>query len=195
MPNIETTTYYQAIESYRPVDEQEVNDQARILAFLRTHPHDALLRENEIGHLTSSGFLMNEARDKILMIYHNIYQSWGWTGGHMDGDPDLLGVAIREAKEETGIQSLRLVGEGIASLDVLPVPSHHKRGKYVGVHLHLSVAYVFEVSETERLQMKPDENSGVEWFPLEELERRCTEPLMLPVYRKLIAYGKRHAHG
>jgi ADP-ribose pyrophosphatase YjhB (NUDIX family) len=79
-------------------------------------------------------------------------------------------------------------------LDVLPVPAHHKRGKYVGVHLHLSVAYVFEVSETELLRMKPDENSGVSWFPLEELAQRCTEPLMLPVYQKLITYGIRYPH-
>ena len=53
--------------------------------------------------MTASGFIVNEARNKTLMVHHNIYNSWSWTGGHADGDSDLLAVALREAREETGI--------------------------------------------------------------------------------------------
>ena len=43
---------------------------------------------------------MNKDKTKVLMIYHNIYNSWSWTGGHADGDEDLLYVAIKEAKKK-----------------------------------------------------------------------------------------------
>ena len=100
------------IQSYVPMNEQEVQDQKVILNYIKLFEHNILTRENEFAHLTSSGFILNEARDKVLMIYHNIYQSWAWTGGHADGDCDLLHVAIKEAKEETGldINELRLLG-------------------------------------------------------------------------------------
>ena len=56
---------------------------------------DVLVRDNEIAHITSSGFIVNKLRTKVLMIHHNIYNSWGWTGGHADGDEDLLYVAMK----------------------------------------------------------------------------------------------------
>lgn len=192
MVNVMKTPYYQEIAAYSPVNEQERCAQQRMLTFIQDHPEDVLLRDNQKGHLTSSGFLVNAKRDKLLMIFHNIYQSWGWTGGHVDGEVDLLAVALREAKEETGIHHLELVGPGMAALDILPVPAHDKKGVFVGEHLHFNVAYVFVVSEQESLQIKPDENSGVKWFPLAELVQRVSEPLMIPVYQKLIAYAKRY---
>ena len=95
-----------------------------------------LVRENEIAHMTSSGFIVNKDRTKVLMIHHNIYNSWGWTGGHADGDSDLIAVAIKEAKEETGIKNANPITNDICSIDILPVNSHIKKGKYVASHLH-----------------------------------------------------------
>ena len=95
------------IQSYVPMNEQEVQDQKVILNYIKLFEHNILTRENEFAHLTSSGFILNEARDKVLMIYHNLYNSWAWTGGHADGEADLLAVAIKEAKEETGVANIR----------------------------------------------------------------------------------------
>ena len=63
------------------------------------------------------------------MIYHNIYRSWAWTGGHADGERDLLAVALREAREESGLETLRVLKDGIFSLETLTVDGHIKRGK------------------------------------------------------------------
>ena len=38
------------------------------------------------------------------MIYHNLYNSWAWTGGHADGEADLLAVAIKKLKRKQGLQ-------------------------------------------------------------------------------------------
>ena len=71
--------------------------------------------------MTASSWLLNATHDKVLMIYHNIYHSWAWTGGHADGDRDLLAVAKREAMEETGVTEIRAISEDIFSLEFLTV--------------------------------------------------------------------------
>ncbi len=62
------------------------------------------LNRSSIAHFTASAFVLNESHDKILGIYHKIYQSWGWVGGHADGNADLLAVAVKEVQEETGLR-------------------------------------------------------------------------------------------
>lgn len=134
----------------------------------------------------ASAWLVNQAHDKVLMIYHNIYHSWAWTGGHADGDQDLLHVALKEAREETGITNLKPVSEGIFSLEMLTVDGHVKRGEYVSSHLHANVTYLLEADETDTLHIKPDENSGVRWFALDEALKACSEPWMAEhIYKKL----------
>lgn len=171
------------IEKYVPYNEQEAKDKELILNCIN-NMDNILTRENTIAHITSSGYIVNKDRTKVLMIYHNIYDSWAWTGGHADGDDDLLYVAIKEAKEETGINHIAPVTKDILSLDVLTVDGHIKRGQYVSSHLHLSVAYLLEASEDDVLRIKEDENSGVKWLPINELHLHCSEPYMINVYNK-----------
>ena len=177
------------IEKYNPVNEQEKKDKEIILNFINKND-DVLVRDNEVAHITSSGFIVNKSRSKVLMIHHNIYNSWGWTGGHADGDSDLIGVAIKEAKEETGIKETRLITDDICSIDILPVTSHMKKGKYVASHLHLSIAYVLEADESEALVVKEDENSGVKWVDIDKVLELTNEEHMKGVYKKLIDKSK-----
>ena len=177
----------QQIADYKPYNEQEAHDQAVMRQLLATQP-DLFTRENQVAHMTASSWLLNATHDKVLMIYHNIYHSWAWTGGHADGDRDLLAVAKREAMEETGVTEIRAISEDIFSLEILTVDGHEKRGAYVPSHLHLNVSYLLETDEEEVLRIKPDENSGVRWFFLEEALAACSEPRMIErVYKKLNA--------
>jgi 8-oxo-dGTP pyrophosphatase MutT (NUDIX family) len=174
------------IVQFKPETDQEKNDQKIIIEFIKNNPDDVLLRENKIAHLTSSAMLFNAMMDKVLMVYHNIYQSWSWTGGHADGNSDLFEVAQKEASEETGIKTLDFISDDIISLDILPVFGHIKRGTYVSAHLHLSVAYVFIASEKEPIRNKPDENSAVSWIPINELRDFVSEAYLLSVYDKIL---------
>ena len=178
-------TLEQQLKEYHPYNEQEERDLAVIRSMLDAQP-DVFTRENLVAHMTASSWLVNSARDKVLMVYHNIYRSWSWTGGHADGERDLLAVAMREAEEETGVQRLRAVTEDIFSVETLTVDGHEKRGVYVPSHLHLNVTYLLEADEEDALRVKPDENSGVQWFSLEEALGACSEPWMAErIYRKL----------
>jgi len=174
------------IISYIPYNEQEEKDKAVFLNCLEVF-EDILTRNNVIAHLTSSAFVVNRTRNKVLVVHHNIYNSWSWTGGHADGEEDLLAVAIKELKEETGVNNIRLITPGIFSLDILPVLGHKKRGVYVSPNLHLSVAFLIEADENDVLYVKEDENSGVKWIPLEELNLYSNESHMHKVYDKFIS--------
>jgi 8-oxo-dGTP pyrophosphatase MutT (NUDIX family) len=178
------------IIDFKPQIEQEEVDQKLIVDFIKKNK-DALLRDNKVAHVSSSGFILNKKMDKALMVYHKIYKSWSWTGGHADGEKDLLKVAIEEAKEETGIENVKPLTSKIVTLDVLPVPSHFKHGKFVSAHLHLSVAYVLIADDTDRLIIKEDENSGVKWMKIKDLEREVNELDMKIVYNKLINRAKK----
>ena len=174
----------QKIREYKPFNEQEERDREVLLRLL-SGAEDVYSRENLKAHMTASAWVVNEARDKVLMAYHNIYHSWSWLGGHADGERDLLAVALREVGEESGVIHVRPLSEEIFSLEILTVDGHEKRGKYVPSHLHLNLTYLLEAREGDALSMKADENSGVAWFGLEEAVKASTEP-----WFKERVYGK-----
>ena len=173
------------ISEYCPCNEQEQADKKNILAFLSENDN-AFLRENELAHMTASAWVVNHNRTKVLMVYHKIYDSWSWTGGHADGETDLLSVALREVTEETGIRHVRPVSENIFSLEVLTVDGHEKRGRYVPSHLHMNVTYLLEADEEESLTVCEEENKGVAWFSLEDALKASSEPWFVTrIYQKL----------
>ncbi|MBR1566051.1 MAG: NUDIX hydrolase [Oscillospiraceae bacterium] len=175
----------ETIQNYTPFNEQEAADKALILDFLSKND-DAFFRTNLAAHMTASAWVVNPARDKVLMVYHKIYDSWSWTGGHADGDEDLARVALREVREETGARSARLLSPEIFSLESLTVDGHEKHGAYVPSHLHLNVTYLLEADDTEALTVCEEENSGVRWFTPDQALEACTEPWFIErIYSKL----------
>ena len=175
----------EAIWRYQPFNEQEEMDRAELIRLLNG-PQDIFTRENRQAHMTASAWTVNRSRTKALMVWHNIYRSWSWMGGHADGERDLLRVACREVREESGLTTVRPVTEDIFSLEILTVDGHEKRGKYVSSHLHLNVTYLLEAEEEEQVSVKPDENSGVKWFTLDEAVAASTEPwFQARIYSKL----------
>lgn len=176
----------QNIAKFNPYNEQEEVDKRIMLNYIN-ELDNVLTRENEYGHFTSSAFVLNKERTKILMVYHNIFKSWSYTGGHSDGDKDLLHVAIKEAKEETGIKKVIPIFRDIYSIEAIAVAGYEKRGKYVGSHIHFNVTYLLEADEKEETHIKKDENSGVKWIPIEKVLEVTSEDWMRDrVYAKII---------
>lgn len=173
------------IQAYRPYNAQEARDKALILSFISNNP-DAFFRTNPVAHMTASAWVVNRERTKLLMVYHSLYDSWSWTGGHADGDEDLLAVAMRELCEETGVRHARPISRDIFSLEVLTVDGHEKRGEYVSSHLHLNVTYLIEADESDALTVCQAENRGVQWFTLDGALAASSEPWFVTrIYKKL----------
>ncbi len=181
---------YQEIMDYIPKSLEEQKDQEMMLELIKLHQEKILTRDVSFAHFTSSSMIFNQDKTKILMVFHRIYKSWSWTGGHADGNPQLLEVAIKEAKEETGIKEVVPLSKKFASLEVLPVWGHMKKDTYVSSHLHLNVSYLFMANEQEELQICEDENTGVLWIPIDKIEQYVTERNMFPIYYKLIQRAK-----
>lgn len=183
--------YIEAIKAFISENEQEANDKAVVLDYIESFPHNILTRENQIAHITSSGIILNKTLDKMLMIHHNIYNTWAWTGGHADGDSDLLEVAVREAVEETGAAGITPLSDALASIDIVPVYGHMKKGKYVSSHLHLNTTYILIADEFAKLSVNEDETSGVAWVPVSQLSNYSNEPYLVEIYMKIIDKARR----
>lgn len=177
--------YIDSIRAYVPQDAQEAADQAMILDYIARFP-DILSRNNPIAHISSSGFVVNAGASKVLMAHHNIFRVWAWTGGHADGETDLLSVALREAREETGAVHILPLSTEIASVDILPVWGHVRRGKYVCAHQHLNVSYLLTADEGDPLRPRAGENTQVAWLDAERMLEITNEWQMDYVYTKLL---------
>ena len=160
--------YREIIQHYQPQQEQEACDRLEMLEVIETYGDLALDRACHLAHFTASS----------------------WIGGHADGDGNFLHVALKEAKEETGIEHVFPLQDTPISLEVICVNGHIKRGKYVTSHVHLNVTYLLEANEGDPLHIKEDENSSVQWVPIEEVCAYCSEPWMQNIYAKLNAYVK-----
>lgn len=182
--------FREEINKFIPSNEQEEKDKKEIIRCIDKYGDIILLRDNNIGHITSSGFIMNKDLTKVLMIHHNLRNLWSWTGGHADGERDLLKVAIKEAMEETGLKNIIPLSKEIASIDVLPVVAHLRRGEYVPDHCHFSVAYIIIASEDEELILNIEETSDVRWFDLCEFNEKNFSNYDLYLYEKLIKKAK-----
>ena len=184
--NFKMIKLYEQIKNYTPANEQEENDKEQMLTFMKANDN-CLIRENTVAHFTTSIWTVNKERTKTLMVYHNIYNSWSWIGGHADGEENLAEVALRELQEETGVKNARLVSDEIFSIETLTVDGHIKKGAYVPCHLHFNVTYLAEADEAETLIVKEDENQAVKWFTFDEALEASTEPWMVEhVYKKLV---------
>ena len=179
------------LEEFEPYNEQEEVDKKIILDYINNFD-DTLTRQNEYGHFTSSAFVLNKERTKILMVYHKIYNSWAWPGGHSDGDSNLLNVAMKEAKEETGIKNVIPIFKNIYSIEIISVNGHEKSEKYISSHVHLNVTYLLEADENEKIHIKEDENSGVKWVPIDNVLDLTSETWVRDrVYAKIIEKMKK----
>lgn len=174
------------IRNYVPTTPLEGEDQKLILDYIKTYGKKAYNRKSLAAHMTASAIVVNQTHDKVLFAYHLIYQSYGWLGGHADGEFDLESIAKREIMEESGISEVNLLYPNIASLEVICVGHHIKQGTIISDHLHLNVSYLFEADEKLPISIKEDENSSIAWIPITQIDKVVTEERMIEIYQKIL---------
>ena len=172
------------IEDFVPFNEQEESDKKYFLKFIDTFD-DVLTRNNVFGHFSSSAFVVNKERNKMLIVYHIINDGWIYPGGHADGEEDLLSVAVREVEEETGLKA-KVLDEKIYAIQANSVQPHIKRGKFVSAHTHLDVIYIMEADDSIPIVYREDESKGVKWIPFEQAEDNTMVPFIRPIHKKII---------
>ncbi|MBP3630003.1 MAG: NUDIX hydrolase [Clostridia bacterium] len=162
------TPVIENLDKFIPFCEQEANDK-EVMLELATNFSNSLTRENKFGHFTASAFVVNEDFTKTLLVHHNIFGGYIFPGGHADGESDLLGVALREVKEETNVNAIP-VSEDIFAIGADPIAGHIKKGVYVPAHIHYDILYLVVVKneDMKNIQILESENSNVIWRDIDE---------------------------
>ncbi|EIM74564.1 NUDIX hydrolase [Nitritalea halalkaliphila LW7] len=154
------------ISAYRSPFEEEAAGVPDFLALLDDPL--AFSRERLEGHFTASAWVVNKKRTHALLTHHRKLGRWLQLGGHADGEEDLAAVAMKEAQEESGLSSLRLVGNDIFDLDCHVIP---ERGN-VPEHYHYDVRYLIEASIDEPLTLS-EESMDLAWVPFDHVPDLC----------------------
>jgi 8-oxo-dGTP pyrophosphatase MutT (NUDIX family) len=149
----------------------------RLIAFVESEPNCAE-RAHSFGHLTGSAWVVNKERTKVLLLHHRKLNRWMQTGGHADGEFDLLSVAVREAKEESGLQRIDPVSGAVFDVDIHEIPPF----KDIPAHYHFDVRFLLEGDEEEPL-VQNEESNGVAWVDLNEIAAYTDEESVLRMAR------------
>jgi 8-oxo-dGTP pyrophosphatase MutT (NUDIX family) len=147
------------LERYNPTDEKEIADKAKMLEFLNSH-EDCFERSLSIGHFTGSCWLVNRADTKFLLTLHKKIGRWLQLGGHADGDPDLARVALKEAREESGLRNIELLSNEIFDIGVHLIREY--RG--IPVHYHYDVRFLLKTTDNDGDIQISNESTDLKWF-------------------------------
>jgi 8-oxo-dGTP pyrophosphatase MutT (NUDIX family) len=157
------------LAAHTSADAKEMRDVALVRSFLAAHPHDAHLRSQLAGHLTGSGFVLDSARARLLLLHHVRLDRWLQPGGHGEGELAPRAIALREIEEETGLRPEDLSpfpDDGILDVDVHAIPANPKTGEPAHVHLDLRYGFVARAGAQARVS---EESHALRWVPFDEL--------------------------
>ena len=135
---------------------------ADFVAFVREHG-DCFERSLAIGHVTGSAWLVSGDHQRVLLTHHRKLDRWLQPGGHADGDPDIVAVALREAEEESGLTDLHIT-PNIFDLDRHWIPP---RGAEAG-HWHYDVRFIVRALGSEVFAVSA-ESHALAWREIVEI--------------------------
>ena len=168
-----------ALRAYVPsgVDDAEFRD--RMVDFVERYPADFHRRTTVEGHLTASAWIVNAQHDRFLLCHHSKLNRWLQLGGHIEEDPNLAAAALREAKEESGLDSVRLASEEVFDVDIHTIPARKGEPE----HLHLDVRFLIVADEEETLEIS-EESNDLAWVSADTLRKELPEASMLRMLEK-----------
>lgn len=148
---------------HRPLDSDEAESTRRTIEFVRTWP-DCFERSLSVGHVTGAAWLLDPSGEYVLLTHHRKLDMWLQLGGHADGDPDVLAVALREAQEESGLDAIVPLSTEVFDVDVHEIPACGGDA----AHLHFDVRFLLQAQGSLALRVS-EESVDLRWFSVQEL--------------------------
>jgi 8-oxo-dGTP pyrophosphatase MutT (NUDIX family) len=166
------------LRAHKPFTAEEAEMRTRLERFVEQH-EECFERSLAIGHVTGSAWILDLERTHVLLTHHGKLDKWLQLGGHADGDPDVLRVAVREAEEESGLERVYPVSRSIFDVDIHLIPARKSEAE----HYHYDVRFLLEADRGRPLRIS-SESKDLAWVPLTQVEGLTREESMLRMVRK-----------
>jgi len=166
---------------YFPVNPQEITFKQEMLSFIMQYPN-CFERSLEIGHITASAWVLNKEKTKALLMHHSKLNKWFQVGGHCDGNPDVLSVAIKEAQEESGIKNIIPISFEIFDIDIHLIPENKKEK----AHYHYDIRFLLQVVSDEQI-IQNRESKELRWIGKSFNELPTDNPSVIRMFTKWIS--------
>lgn len=167
--------------NYQPRCKQQRDCVNKIIKFV-SEQSNCFERENNYGHITGSAWLLDHTKKKALLTHHRKLKLWCQLGGHADGENDILNVALREAKEESGIEDITPLSDKIFDIDIHWIPEN----KGVAGHYHFDIRYLLQVTQPADFVVS-DESFELAWVPLKDYTELQFDDSVMRLFRKSLA--------
>lgn len=168
------------LDNYQPQYSEEIISKEQMLTFLKEHA-DCFERSCIPGHFTGSAWLLNREGTHALLMHHRKLNDWFQTGGHCDGDSDILAVAVKEAQEESGIVHIIPVSNQIFDIDIHPIPARPNEP----VHYHYDIRFLLQAQSDEPL-IHNEESLDLKWFGKDESTLPTQSFSIVRMFRKWV---------
>lgn len=168
-----------ALRLYSPISAEEEIYKNKMLKLYEEKGTKAFSRTNITAHFTASAWIINPNSNEVLLIHHNKLNKWLQPGGHADGETDLEKVARKEAKEETGLENLKLASNILFDIDIHFIPEN----KGIPEHYHYDVRFAYFCMNKEKTQINSESND-FKWVNLDKVKNITQEPSILRMVEK-----------
>lgn len=166
------------LQDYRQCYPEESSTISRYTDFVVNH-NDCFERTRLAGHITGSAWLVNTAGTHVLLTHHRKLNRWLQLGGHADGHTNALEVALKEAREESGIEQIRPVSESLFDIDIHKIPARENEP----AHFHYDARFALQTIENDDFTVS-DESHALQWVKISALEELTDENSMLRMAEK-----------
>ncbi|MCL4361716.1 NUDIX hydrolase [Candidatus Dependentiae bacterium] len=167
--------------NYHPASPDEIEYKSRMLDFIEKYSN-CFERSLEVGHITASCWLLNKDSSKALLMHHAKLDKWFQLGGHCDGDPDTLAVAVKEAQEESGIMNIKPISDKIFDIDIHLIPENKKEK----AHYHYDVRFLLQVVGDDEI-IQNNESKALKWITKNRTELPTREESVVRMFNKWMA--------
>lgn len=175
---MEYTSLQQLLQRHQPTDTTEQECKKQMLEFVTEHAN-CFERSLEQGHITASAWLVNKDDSQALLMHHAKLDAWFQLGGHCDGDPNVLAVAIKEAQEESGINNIVPAQQAIFDIDIHLIPAY----KDIPAHYHYDVRFLLRVVSDEQV-IQNSESKELRWVAKDRQALPTDSPSVVRMFTK-----------
>lgn len=169
------------LKAYQPYDKNEREMYEMLVRFVENETQ-CFERHLRIGHITGSAWIIDRQRRHVLLTHHRKLNRWLQLGGHADGETDILAVALREAREESGLEDIKPLSNVPFDVDVHPIPARGDEPR----HLHYDVRWLLEADRATPLMIS-SESRDLAWVALDDIGRFTSDRSIMRMTEKVLA--------